>query len=151
MKEGNTIRLYEEIPELTGATAWVNGEKNKKDLIGQKLILVHFWSVSCRLCKEVMPKINQLRDDYAQELTVIAVHLPRSVEDYQINLVKENIERYQLTQSVYLDHDAHLTHAFGRDYVPAYYLFDRAGKLRYFHAGKGSIVMLEQRINRLLS
>lgn len=32
--------------------------------MGEKPTLIHFWSVSCHLCKEAMPEVNKLRDEY---------------------------------------------------------------------------------------
>ncbi len=36
------------------------GGLQKKHLIGEKPTLIHFWSVSCHLCKEAMPQVNEL-------------------------------------------------------------------------------------------
>lgn len=151
LKGGKIIRLREPMPELEGATAWINGEKTKAELVGEKMTLIHFWSVSCGICKEAIPKINQFRDDFKNSLNVIAVHLPRSDKDYNLDLVRSNVRQYKMTQPVYVDSDAKLTSALGSDYVPAYYIFDKEGKLRHFQAGKGSMVMLERRISRLLN
>ncbi|MEH7470056.1 TlpA family protein disulfide reductase, partial [Priestia megaterium] len=46
------MKLREQMPELTGATSWINDEVTKEDLVGDKATLIHFWSVSCHLCKE---------------------------------------------------------------------------------------------------
>lgn len=138
------------MPELKGATAWINGQRTREGLIGNKLTLFHIWSVSCGLCKESLPKINQLRDTYASRMNVIAVHLPRTPDDYNVELVKMNVRQYQMTQPVCIDNDLKLSNMFGHQFVPAYYIFDEAGKLRHYQAGRSSMVMLEQRILRLL-
>ena len=72
------MKLGRQMPELIGATIWLNGQYDKADLVGNKPTLIHFWSISCKLCKEVMPKMNYLRDNYKGNLNVIAVHMPRS-------------------------------------------------------------------------
>ena len=57
------MRLREPMPELDGATAWFNGRNDKRQkLVGEKPTLIHFWSVSCHMCKETMPEVNQFRD-----------------------------------------------------------------------------------------
>jgi hypothetical protein len=33
--------------------AWINREVTKEQLVGGKPALIHFWSASCRMCKEV--------------------------------------------------------------------------------------------------
>lgn len=144
------MRLRADMPELSGATEWINGEVSKGDLIGDKPTLIHFWSVSCGLCKEAMPNINQFRDDYKDELNVIAVHMPRSEKDLDIAQIKEVAAEHDITQPIFVDNDHALTDAFENEYVPAYYVFDAEGKLRHYQAGGDGMKMLTKRVNRVL-
>ncbi|WP_198769275.1 TlpA disulfide reductase family protein [Fictibacillus halophilus] len=144
------MRLRSDMPELNGATQWINGEVTKSDLIGNKPTLIHFWSVSCGLCKDAMPNINQFRDDYKDELNVIAVHMPRSEKDLDIDQIKEVAAEHDITQPIFVDNDHALTDAFENEYVPAYYVFDAEGKLRHYQAGGDGMKMLTKRVNRVL-
>ncbi|MFD1359763.1 TlpA disulfide reductase family protein [Fictibacillus halophilus] len=144
------MRLRSDMPELSGATEWINGEVSKSDLVGDKPTLIHFWSVSCGLCKEAMPSINQFRDDYKDELNVIAVHMPRSEKDLDIAQIKEVAAEHDITQPIFVDNDHALTDAFENEYVPAYYVFDAEGKLRHYQAGGDGMKMLTKRVNRVL-
>jgi thiol-disulfide isomerase/thioredoxin len=144
------MRLRADMPELTGATEWINGEVSKSDLVGDKPTLIHFWSVSCGLCKEAMPSINQFRDDYKDELNVIAVHMPRSEKDLDIAQIKEVAEEHDIKQPIFVDNEHALTDAFENEYVPAYYVFDAEGKLRHYQAGGDGMKMLTKRVNRVL-
>jgi thiol-disulfide isomerase/thioredoxin len=144
------MRLRADMPEFNGATEWINGEVKKSDLIGDKPTLVHFWSVSCGLCKDAMPNINKFRDDFKDELNVIAVHMPRSEKDLDIDQVKEVAAEHDITQPIFVDNDHTLTDAFENEYVPAYYVFDAEGKLRHFQAGGDGMKMLTKRVNRVL-
>jgi thiol-disulfide isomerase/thioredoxin len=144
------MRLRSDMPELNGATQWINGEVSKSDLIGNKPTLIHFWSVSCGLCKDAMPNINQFRDDYKEELNVIAVHMPRSEKDLDIEQIKEVAAEHDITQPIFVDNDHALTDAFENEYVPAYYVFDAEGKLRHYQAGGDGMKMLTKRVNRVL-
>ncbi|MQR96119.1 TlpA disulfide reductase family protein [Fictibacillus phosphorivorans] len=144
------MRLRSDMPELNGATQWINGEVSKSDLIGNKPTLIHFWSVSCGLCKDAMPNINQFRDDYKDELNVIAVHMPRSEKDLDIDQIKEVAAEHDITQPIFVDNDHTLTDAFENEYVPAYYVFDAEGKLRHYQAGGDGMKMLTKRVNRVL-
>jgi thiol-disulfide isomerase/thioredoxin len=144
------MRLRDEMPELNGAAEWINGEVTKNELVGNKPTLIHFWSVSCGLCKEAMPNINQFRDDYKDELNVVAVHMPRSESDLDIDAVKETAKEHDITQPIFVDNDHTLTDAFENQYVPAYYVFDAEGKLRHFQAGGDGMKMLTKRVNRVL-
>ncbi len=138
------------MPELNGATEWLNGEVTREDLIGNKPTLIHFWSVSCGLCKEAMPNVNEFRDEYKDELNVIAVHMPRSEKDLDIDQIKEVASEHDITQPIFVDNKHTLTDAFENQYVPAYYVFDAEGNLRHFQAGGGGMKMLRKRVNRVL-
>ncbi|GAA0453045.1 TlpA disulfide reductase family protein [Alkalibacillus silvisoli] len=144
------MKLRTPMPEITGATEWLNGEVSREDLVGDKPTLIHFWSVSCGMCKEAMPQINQFRDDYADELNVIAVHMPRSEKDLDLEQIKEVAEEHGITQSIFVDNEHKLTDAFENEYVPAYYVFDAEGNLRHFQAGGSGMKMLTKRVNRVL-
>jgi len=145
------MKLREPMPELVGATTWLNGEVTKEQLIGEKPTLIHFWSISCHLCKEAMPKVNEFRDQYKDKLNVVAVHMPRSEKDLDIDDIKKVAEEHGITQPIFVDNEHKLTDAFENQYVPAYYVFDKNGILRHFQAGGSGMKMLEKRVNRVLA
>lgn len=144
------MKLRDQMPELDGATQWLNGELSKDDLIGEKPTLIHFWSVSCHLCKEAMPDVNKFRDDYKDKLNVIAVHMPRSEDDLNLEQIKSVAAEHEITQPIFVDSEHTLTETFENQYVPAYYVFDKEGQLRHFQAGGSGMKMLEKRVNRVL-
>ena len=144
------MKLREQMPELDGATAWLNGEVTKSQLIGEKPTLIHFWSISCGLCKEAMPQVNEFRDEYKERLNVIAVHMPRSENDLDLDEIKQVAEQHNISQPIYVDSEHKLNEAFENQYVPAYYVFDAEGKLRHFQAGGSGMKMLTKRVNRVL-
>ena len=143
------MKLREELPELTGATGWLNGELSKEELLG-KPTLIHFWSVSCGLCKEAMPEVNEFRDEYEDELNILAVHMPRSEDDLDIAVIEAMAMGHDISQPIFIDSEHKLTEAFENKYVPAYYVFDAEGKLRHFQAGGSGMNMLRKRVNRVL-
>lgn len=132
------LKLRSQMPELEGATAWLNGEVQKSDL-QDKPTLIHFWSISCGLCKEAMPNVNEFRDKYKDQLHVIAVHMPRSEKDLDLEQIKQVAEEHGITQPIFVDSQHKLTDAFENEYVPAYYVFDEEGQLRHFQAGGGGM------------
>jgi len=144
------MKLREPMPELTGATAWLNGEVTRSELVGEKPTLIHFWSISCHLCKEAMPHVNQFRVKYKDTLNVLAVHMPRSEDDLNIEEIKHVAKEHGITQPIFVDSEHKLTDVFENQYVPAYYVFDKEGNLRHFQAGGSGMKMLEKRVNRVL-
>lgn len=152
------MKLRQQMPELTGAKAWINREVSKEQLVGGKPALIHFWSASCRMCKEAMPEVNGFRDKYKDQLNVVVVHMPRSEDDLDLEKIKKTAAEHDISQPIYVDSDHTLTEAFENEYVPAYYVFDKSGQLRHFQAGGSGMKMLEnasaeyfQKRSRLLS
>ncbi|PID00026.1 MULTISPECIES: redoxin domain-containing protein [unclassified Sporosarcina] len=144
------MKLREQMPEFQGATTWLNGETSKSELVGEKPTLIHFWSVSCHMCKEAMPDVNNFRDKYKDELNVVAVHMPRSEDDVDLEQIKNVAAEHDITQPIFVDSELKLNDAFENQYVPAYYVFDKEGQLRHFQAGGSGMKMLEKRVNRVL-
>lgn len=145
------MKLRQPMPELEGATEWLNGEVTRDDLVGSKPTLIHFWSISCHLCKEAMPQVNQFRDEYKDKLNVVAVHMPRSENDLSIEDIKKVAAEHGITQPIFVDSELKLNDRFENQYVPAYYVFDKDGNLRHFQAGGSGMKMLEKRVNRVLN
>ncbi|MDR6225924.1 redoxin domain-containing protein [Desmospora profundinema] len=144
------LRLRTPMPELKGATEWVNGEVNNEELKG-KPVLVHFWSISCGLCKENMPEVLKIRDENRDKgLRVIGIHMPRSEKDTQIGPVKETIEKYEMTHPQAIDNQHRIVDAFENQFVPAFYLFDEEGQLRHRSAGEKALKMMEKPLKRVL-
>lgn len=145
------MRLRTELPDFNGVTEWVNSEANKEALRGKPL-LVHFWAVSCYLCKEGLPFINHWRNTYGEQynLQIVGVHMPRSEKDTDIEAVKEAVQQYELEHPIIVDNQHAVTDAFQNEYVPAYYLFDEQLQLRHFQAGERGLQMVEQRLQKIL-
>lgn len=145
------MKLRTEIPDFTGVTEWVNGQVDKAALQGHP-VLVHFWAVSCYLCKEGLPFINHWRDVYGEQykLKIIGVHMPRSEKDTEIEPIKATIKQYELTHPIIIDNAHAVTDSYQNEFVPAYYLFDDKLQLRHFQAGERGLQMVDQRIQKIL-
>lgn len=144
------MRLREELPDFPGISEWVNNSVSKPELAGHP-VLVHFWSVSCHMCKESLPQINEWREKYAANgLKVIGIHMPRSQSDTNVDAIKETIAQYELTHPVAIDNEMKTTDAFQNEYVPAYYLFDESLQLRHYQAGEKGLNLVKKRLHRIL-
>lgn len=144
------MKLRSPMPELEGATNWLNEIVSKEELVGEKPTLIHFWSVSCTLCKEAMAEVNKFRDRYKGKLNVVAVHMPRSKEDTDLEKIKEVAKDFDIVQPIFVDNELKLADAFDNQYVPSYFVFDHTGILRHYQAGESGMKMLEMRVNRVL-
>ena len=149
------MRIGTEMPSLEGATEWFNATQAHAESEAQgQPTLVHFWAVSCGICKDNMPRVNEWREARGAEgLRVIAVHMPRYEADTNVEDVREAISKYNITEPCAVDNMHRLREAFKNDqgYVPAYYLFDAEGKLRCFAAGERGLDMLSSALERVLA
>jgi thiol-disulfide isomerase/thioredoxin len=149
------MRIGTEMPSLEAATTWFGGTQAHAEAEAKgRPTLVHFWSVSCGVCKENLPRIAAWRDELSEQgLRVIAIHMPRYEADTDIEAVREAISTFNITEPCAVDNDHKLRDAFQNDqgYVPAYYLFDREGKLRSFAAGERGVDLLKSAVDRILA
>jgi len=149
------MRIGSEMPSLEGATEWFGGTQAAAEETARgKPTLVHFWSVSCGICKGNLPRLASWREERKHEgLRVIAVHMPRYEADTDVEAVRDAIAKYDITEPCAVDNEHKLRDAFKNEqgYVPAYYLFDGKGKLRSFAAGERGLDMLSAAVNRVLA
>lgn len=149
------MRIGTEMPKLDGATEWFGGTQAHAESESQgRPTLVHFWSVSCHICKENMARVGEWRDKHeADGLRVIAVHMPRYEADTDVEAVREAIVKYNITEPCAVDNQHKLRDLFHNEhgYVPAYYLFDAEGKLKSFAAGERGLSMLSSALERMLA
>jgi thiol-disulfide isomerase/thioredoxin len=149
------MRLGTEMPSLEGATEWFGGTQAHAEAEAKgRPTLIHFWSMSCGVCKDNMPRIAQWRDDLkTRGLRVIAVHMPRYESDTDTDGVREAIATYGIVEPCAVDNEHKLREAFQNDqgYVPAYYIFDSEGKLRSFAAGERGLDLLKSTLERVMA
>ena len=149
------MRIGTEMPSLDGATEWLVGTQAhaEAEAMGRPT-LVHFWSMSCGICKDNMPRIAEWRDTLKEQgLRVIAIHLPRYEADTDVESVRETIAKFEINEPCAIDNEHKLKDAFQNDqgYVPAYYLFDGTGKLSSFAAGERGLDLLKSSLDRVLA
>jgi thiol-disulfide isomerase/thioredoxin len=148
------MKIGTQLPSLEGATEWFNGtQAHAEEEASGRPTLVHFWAVSCGICKENLPRVAQLRDKKRdQGLRVIGIHMPLYKADLDVEIVRDVIGKHGMSEPVAVDHRARLRDAFQNDegYVPAYYFFDAEGKLRSFAAGQRGFDMVVAAIERVL-
>jgi thiol-disulfide isomerase/thioredoxin len=149
------LEMDSEMPSLEGATEWFNatGARAAEEAKGQPT-LVHFWSVSCVVCKENMPRVAAWRDERAGEgLRVIAVHTPSVEADTDTEQVRDAVTHYNMTEPCAVDNEHKLRDAFQNEQgrVPAYYLFDGEGKLRSFATGESDLETIASALERVLA
>ena len=149
------MRIGDAMPPLDGATTWFNG--SQEDVLEHakgKPVLVHFWAVSCGICKDKMPALNDLKKKYgALGLQTLAVHMPRYEVDIDLDTVNRAMVANKIEETVAIDSLHKLKDAFQNEqgWVPVYYLFDAEGKLKTRSAGEFGIGVLTTALDKMFA
>ncbi len=141
------------MPSLEGATTWLNGSReDTEQRIKGKPVLVHFWAVSCGICKDKMPALRDLKKKYgALGLQTVAVHMPRYEADTDLDTIKQAMEANNIDEVTAIDSLHKLKDAFQNEqgWVPVYYLFDAEGKLKTRAAGEYGVSVLTTALEKM--
>lgn len=139
------LRRGTELPSLEGATQVFNTDGIDRAELADQPVLIHFWGVSCHTCHEVMDQVMEIRDQNPQ-LKFISVHSPQKEADLDVDLVKRDMEQFGFTQPTLVDNAHTITQNFENQFVPAFYLFDKEGKLHFRASGDKFMDKLREKI-----
>ena len=116
------------LASLAEATEWLNARSGAQQLKGH-LTLVHFWSISSDDAKTNLAQVAELREQRKREgLRVVAVHVPQSEAEKDPRLVRDAINRLNVTEPCALDNNLKISQ--GQEDLPLYFLFDPEGRIR---------------------
>jgi cytochrome c biogenesis protein CcdA/thiol-disulfide isomerase/thioredoxin len=141
-----------ELPPLSGATAWLNGDPLAVEQLRGKVVLVDFWTYSCINCIRSLPYVEAWAEKYKdQGLVVIGVHTPEFAFEKKVDNVKGAIGEFKISYPVAVDSNYRIWNAFENQYWPAEYLIDAKGKIRHHEFGEGGYAEMERAIQDLLA
>lgn len=124
----------------------MDGKKiNLSDYKG-KPILINFFASWCLPCREEMPVLEKIVQEYRPKGVVF---LGIAVDDTEKKM-KEFIARYGVTFPVGLDKTAAIQKSFGLYGIPTTYFIDKNGVINYFHSGTVTEELLQHELNKLL-
>lgn len=152
------MRIGTQMPGFRGATGWINVSLPCDDRIASGTpTLVHFWDTSCCRCQENLPTIQAWKAAYGGPgglLRVIAVYMPPGNSgENAVEEARAAAARLGITEVCAIDDgEGVIRSAFGNEekLVPAYFLFDSAGRLRNRSGGDAGLAMLESTLQRLM-
>jgi len=147
------MRIGDQRPSFEGATEWLNElQQTADEYVHGSPTLVYFWATSCGICKENMPKLQELKKKYRDRgLKSVAIHMPRYEADTDIEKVKATITEHCIVDVCAIDNEHKLKDAFLNEqgWVPVYYLFDADGKLKTRAAGEFGISVLQTALEKM--
>jgi thiol-disulfide isomerase/thioredoxin len=111
------------------------------DLKG-KIVFLNFWATWCPPCREEMPHMQAFYDKYKdKDIVVLAVN-PNQVENQGINdgakaekKAREYVEKQGFTFPVLLDRDDSAWAVYQQRGIPANYVIDTEGTVKYLKPG----------------
>lgn len=140
------------MPELEGATLWLNSEPLTKASLAGRVVLIDFWTYSCINCLRTLPYVKAWAEKYqAAGLTVLGVHAPEFAFEKDEDNVRRAVRELGIAYPVALDNDFKIWGAFKNRFWPAHYFVDRGGVIRRAHFGEGDYEESELTIRRLLA
>ena len=147
------MRIGDAIPSFEGATDWLNElQDTADDYVKGAPALIYFWATSCGICKENMPKLQELKARCKEKgLRTGGIHMPRYEADTDLEKVKATIQEHCIDDVCAVDNKHKLREAFLNEqgWVPVYYLFDADGKLKSRAAGEFGIGVLTGALEKM--
>ncbi len=139
------------VPDLSGATAWINSPPLTLESLRGKVVLVDFWTYSCINCLRTLPYIKAWNEKYKDNgLVIVGVHTPEFPFEKDETNVRKAVKDLGLAYPVPMDNDYKIWRSFNNEYWPADYFIDATGKIRFHHFGEGGYDESEGWIRTLL-
>ena len=139
------------MPQLDGATEWLNSEPLDPAGLRGSVVLVNFWTLTCINWLRQEPYVRAWSQAYRDDgLVVIGAHTPEFSFEHEVELVRRAVEEREIDYPVAVDNDYGIWGAFDNNYWPALYFVDREGIIRDQHFGEGRYEESERVLQDLL-
>jgi thiol-disulfide isomerase/thioredoxin len=125
----------------------MNGADVRLESFRGKVILLNFWATWCHPCKDEIPDLITLQDQYKDDIVVLGFSIDDTPKD-----LKEYAEQYKINYPVLVGagHE-NIQEAYGPMWaVPVTVIIGRDGKIAKKQVGIRSLEQFEREIKRLL-
>lgn len=117
-----------------------------EDIVEDKVTLINLWALWCAPCREELPRLQTVSEQYSDDLSVVGVNIG---DDF--GKTTEYINEADLTFPMYWDETGELLTALKIPSVPATLAVDANGEITWFHLGALSQQELETKIASLVT
>jgi len=122
-----------------------------KDFIGNKIILLDFWTYSCINCQRTTPYLNAWYEKYRdQGFLIVGVHTPEFEFEKVYDNVLKNTRDLGIAYPVVQDNDSATWRTYENQFWPHEYLIDIDGYIVHDHVGEGGYDETERAIQAAL-
>jgi thiol-disulfide isomerase/thioredoxin len=140
------------LPELGGATAWLNSEPLTPAGLRGKVVVVQFCTFSCINWLRTLPYVKAWAQKYRDDgLVVIGAHSPEFPFEHDLEKIRPALEGMGVDHPIAVDNDFAVWRAFDNAYWPALYFADAEGRIRHHHFGEEDYERSERVIQQLLA
>ena len=131
-------------------TASLSGDSVSLAQMRGRVVLLNVWATWCHPCREEIPVLQALHERYASAgLNLVGVSVDARGEE---DTIREFANDFNMTYPLWLDPDERVQSTFLAIGVPATFLIDRNGILRWRHVGpvRSSDATLMRELERAL-
>jgi peroxiredoxin/outer membrane lipoprotein-sorting protein len=141
----------EEHMMLTGSRA---GNFSLKTLEGEpvaleqtrgKVVVLDFWATWCPPCREELPSIEKLREEFAGQVQFFGVN------DEDSGTVKDFLRKHKYELPVLMDGKRQVDRQYGVSAIPTMFIIDKQGVIRQHFIGSRSEAKLRQAIQSVVA
>ena len=138
-------------PDFPPGLDWLNTEYplSLEGLRG-KIVLLDFWTYGCINCIHVIPDLERLEEEFADELVVIGVHSAKFDQESATENIRRVVLRYSVEHPVVNDAGFEIWRSFQVRAWPTTYLIDPAGGVVGYHSGEGVYEVVKPVIEALI-
>ena len=139
---------------LTNLDGWLQSDVESLEELRGQVVVVQFWTFGCYNCKNTLPHLQALYQEYGDEgLEIVGVHAPEFEREKDPDAISAAAVDLGVTWPIALD--TQKTNFFGWQGSPAYwprtFVIDQEGQLRFDRIGEGAYDELELTVATLLA
>lgn len=113
---------------------------------GKNVVILDFWATWCPPCREGMPILNKIGNEY-KDKGVVFVAVNQQEEGKKI---KEFLQNQKLNMTVAFDPESEIAEQYQVTNIPQTVIIDKNGTITDIHVGVMSEQLLRKKLNRLL-
>ena len=112
--------------------------------------MLDFWTYGCINCIHVIPDLERLEEEYAEELVVIGVHSAKFDQESATENIRRVVLRYGVKHPVVNDAGFDIWRSYQVRAWPTTYVIDPAGGVVGYHSGEGVYEVVKPVLDNLL-
>lgn len=109
------------------------GDFDLGPLMGQKAILLDFWSIYCVSCVQEMPRLVELYNRFSDNLAAVGVDL----DSFGTKRVAQFVKGlpFKVPYPIVIDKSRQIAARYGVSVLPTTVVIDKQGRILYYHVG----------------